>query len=255
MEKVFRNKWFELTWPSRSSHWTLSYNVPSDNHDSWAWDNNRSKGDRAIHRAWLTIGIWKMFFMVYLWKIKPFKDTFESDSTKRYGFTFFERGLHLHWGDTKVYWLPWDWEIVRWDLLLPGGEIYYRNKYPKPKGVRSYSWYTILEVGETPFKDAAQDVQVQVAETINLEHYTKDGRKQVAKIRLAGEEREWRWRWFKWLPWPNQKKRSIDCSSDIELGEKAGSWKGGMMGWSIPWPEDESMKQAFHNWYRKWDGR
>lgn len=177
------------------------------------------------------------------------------DNTKRYGVTYFERSMHVHWGETKVYWMPWDWDIVRWDLLYPDGEVYYHNKYPSATLAdrrRTFSWYNILDMKESPYPKS--DVQTQVAEYVKLEHFTKDGRKQVANIRLAGEVREWRWRWFKWLPWPRRVRRTVDCLSDVELGSRSGSWKGGMIGWSVPWPEDESIEQAFWNWYKKWDG-
>lgn len=256
MNKRIRNKWIELELGSKHTHWTLSYSVPSDDRDAWDWDNTKAKGERAIHRAWLTVGFWRIFMQLYLWRVKPFKGSYDSDSSKRYGITYFERSMHVHWGETKVYWMPWDWTIVRWDLLFPNGDVYYRNRYPGTTLAskrRTFSWYNVLDMNESPYP--ASPVEAQVAKYIDLEHHTKDGRKQVAKIRLAGEVREWRWRWLKWLPWPRQVSRTIDCMSDVELGSKAGSWKGGMLGWSVPWPEDESMEQAFHNWYNKWDGR
>lgn len=250
MEKIFRSKWAKLT-ISRYMHWTIKYEVPSDDCDSWEWDNERPHGQRAIHRAWIIIGIGRLFFQLYLWKVTPFEGSWDGDNTKQYGITYFERSLHVHWGRTKVYWLPWDWKIVRHDLLHMDGSLYYRNSYPIKK--RSYSWYEVLEMKESPFPKS--DVQTQVADYVELTHYTKDGRKQVAKIRLVGEEREWRWRWFSWLPWPRQISRVVDCSSDVELGERAGSWKGGMMGWSAPLEKGQSLREAFYAWYRKWDGR
>jgi hypothetical protein len=89
---------------------------------------------------------------------------------------------------------------------------------------------------------------------MNLVHYTKVGRKQEADITFTGEEREWRWKWFTWLPLFSKVERVIDCDSNVELGKKAGSWKGGMMGWSCEWDLDESMESAFRRWYEKWDG-
>jgi hypothetical protein len=87
-----------------------------------------------------------------------------------------------------------------------------------------------------------------------LDHWTKDGVNQKAKIRLAGEEREWRPKCTRWLPIFRKIQRVVDCDSDTELGPRAGSWKGGMLGWSVDWQKDESMKEAFWRWYRNWDG-
>jgi hypothetical protein len=249
-----RKKWYEFYWNEGHTHWNIHYNIPSDDCDSW--NSPQHKGEKPIYRASLTIGFWKMFLLVYLWKVTPFEGSFGMDNNKRYGLTFFERSLHLHWGETKVYWLPWDWEIVRHDLLYPNGDVYWHNKYPRvrlgEKQKNNYSWYEILDGNQSPYPKS--DTQVEVAKYVNLEHYTKDGRQQIAKIRLAGEEREWRYRWFKWLPWPRKISRVVDCYSDVELGQRAGSWKGGMMGWSVEWREDESMEGAFWRWYKKWDG-
>jgi hypothetical protein len=49
-------------------------------------------------------------------------------------------------------------------------------------------------------------------------------------------------------------ERVVDCDSNAELGKKAGSWKGGLMGWSCEWDPYENMESAFRRWYDKWDG-
>jgi hypothetical protein len=245
-----RNKWIELTSNSDYTHWCFYYSIPSDDCDSW--NTYRDRGEKPIYRSWITIGFWRFFFKMYLWKVKPFEGSFELDNSKRYGFTFFERSVHIHWSETKVYSLPWDWDIVRHDLLMPDGRLYWRNDYAK-KGKKYYYWYGILECDEHPYP--VVPTQKQVAKFVELVHHTRDGRKQVAKIRLTADEREWRWKWFKWLPWPNKKNRVVDCHSDIELGDRAGEWKGGLMGWSTEWKKDESLEAAFWRWYRNWNGR
>lgn len=181
-----------------------------------------------------------------------------------YGFSFDKEAIHIHYGiqpgswssidpknsdHTKVFWWPWRPTIVRHDLLYPNGDVYYRNKYPR-KDQKHIYWYEVFD------SNAKQsDAQVQVAVFIDLVHYTKDGgEKQVARIRLTGELREWRPKWTRWLPIFRHTRRVVDCLSDIELGTKAGSWKGGLMGWSCEWREDESMEDAFRRWYKNWNG-
>lgn len=185
---------------------------------------------------------------------------------KMYGLTFTEDAIHVYYGiqpgswsrddpensdHTKLFWYPWNLEIVRHDLLYPNGDVYHRNLYPKKKNERHIHWW---EVFDWPRKEDQERVEVQVAEFVELDHWTKDGKNQKARIRLTGEEREWRPKWTRWLPFFKYTKRVVDCNSDTELGSRAGSWKGGMMGWSVPWEKDESMKQAFWKWYRTWDG-
>lgn len=183
---------------------------------------------------------------------------------KYYGFKFTNDALFVYYGiypgeynsndpensdHVKLFWYPWRLEIVRHDLLYPNGDIYWRNTF-KPDENR-YTWYDILNNS----KQNKSGVSVQVADYVQLEHYNKtNGELQKAKIRLAGEEREWRPKCTKWLPIFRHIQRVVDCESDIELGTRAGSWKGGRTGWSVPWEEGESMKCAFWKWYKTWDG-
>lgn len=240
---IKRNKWFEFYLPSDYTHWRIYYSVPSDDHETYS--------DGSRDRAWITIGFWKFFFMLYLWKVTPFESDFGKDSSKRYGFTLSDRTLHLHWGDTWVYWLPWSWMIIRHDLLYPDGTVFLTNDLTN-KNQKHATWYKVLDESDPFIK---YHVHEHCVKTITLTHKTKSGTIQSATIKLKGEEREWRWLWFKWLPFPRQIHRVVDCESDIELGEKAGSWKGGMMGWSCEWKKHETMEDAFWRWYDTWNGR
>jgi len=141
---------------------------------------------------------------------------------------------------------------VRHDLLYPNGDVYHRNTYPKKKGDKHIHWWEVFD--GWPTKEDKDQVESQVAEFVELDHWTKDGENQKAIIRLTGEEREWRPKWTRWLPIFKKISRVVDCNSDTELGPRAGSWKGGMMGWSCEWKEDEDMRDAFWRWYKKWDG-
>lgn len=187
---------------------------------------------------------------------------------KEYGITFGNEAIHLHYGiqpgswtrddpensdHTKVFWYPWQMEIVRHDLLYPDGSVYYRNKFKSGKRIKTYSWYEILHELDCPYPSYPnKDMVTQVA---HLKHYNKkDGKLQEADIVLCGEEREWRPKCTKWLPIFRKINRVVDCNSNVELGTRAGSWKGGMMGWSCQWYEDETMHAAFWRWYGRWDG-
>ncbi len=192
---------------------------------------------------------------------------FMEEIRKEYGFTFTPDGLHIYYGiqpgnwsrndpensdHSKLFWYPWRLEIVRHDLLYPNGDVYHRNTYPKKKGDKHIHWWEVLD--GWPTKEDKDQVESQVAEFVELDHWTKDGKNQKAIIRLTGEEREWRPKWTRWLPIFKKISRVVDCNSDTELGPRAGSWKGGMMGWSCEWKEDEDMRDAFWRWYKKWDG-
>ena len=244
---MIKNRWFELHCPSDYNHWCFYFSLPSTDTETEVW---------GVYRAKLIIAFWKFFLSLNLWKVTPWQSDSYLESYKRYGITFFDRSIHLHWKKTWVKFLPWDWEIHRWDLLLPNGEVYYRNQYSvtKNQGENNiYSWYEILDGHRVP--QSHDPVPDNATETVEIIHRAPDGSIQRAHITLCGEEREWRWRWFTWLPWPRMIKRTVDCSSDIQIGARAGSWKGGMTGWSCDWKQGESMKKAFWRWYSTWDGK
>lgn len=184
---------------------------------------------------------------------------------RQYGFKFTNDAIFLYYGiqpgcwnsrdpensdHSKVFWYPWHPTIVRHDLLYPNGDVYHRNVYPRDTYGEELKWYQVFS------RESNENTpETQLAVYVELEHYNKtDGKLQKAKIRLTGEEREWRPKCTRWLPIFRKVSRVVDCDSDTELGTKAGSWKGGMMGWSCEWREDETMKQAFRRWYKTWDG-
>jgi hypothetical protein len=230
---------------SRYKIFTFYLGFPSDQYES--------PFDQYKDRLFFRIGIWKFYITFYLWKVTPYKETFEDYDIKRYGITYFEREIHFHWNHTKVVSLPWDWNIVRHDLLLPNGDLYWRNNYTK-KNSQEFYWHELIENTKSPYRDM-DGIGVQTINYIDFVHYTEDGKIQTAKISLAGEEREWRWKWFKWLPWPRKIQRTVNCNSDTPIGEKVNTWKGGLMGWSCEWRKNETLEEAFYRWYVQWNGR
>lgn len=158
-------------------------------------------------------------------------------SGPRYGFYFFDNDLVLLWGqdtgrsrDPKRRWhisLPWAWTHVRHSHYWPDGRLHH---HAAPR-----EW-------ERP------------AETQQTFPYTYTLRNGIAQHRTAtvsGEEREWRWTWLKWLPWPRKVRRSIDVQFSDEVGEKTGSWKGGVVGCGWDWKHGETLEQALRRMERE----
>ena len=181
---------------------------------------------------------------------------------KQFGFSADAEAFHIRYGiqpmcwskddpensdHSKCYFYPWRHEIVRHDLLLPNGDLYVRNmfRFGRRKGCHLH-WYDV-------FNATYGNATTEVAKYVNLTHVTKNGDTQTARIRLTGEEREWR-RWWGLLPFGKIVNRTCECSSDVELGERAGSWKGGLMGWGCEWKKGETLEQAFQRWYSSWNG-
>lgn len=150
------------------------------------------------------------------------------DWNASYGFTFFERSIHLNWRNRcKVVYLPWDWTHVRHTYLNADGSVHHdalRGEYSAPDETKTtYPYRYALRNGTVQHREA----------TIN------------------GEEREWRWRWFTWSPWPRRIHRTINVDFSDEVGERTGSWKGGTLGCGYEWRHGETQEQALRRMERE----
>jgi hypothetical protein len=242
--KIWRTRWSRIEYERGGpSNWTAGFYMPTSDYD----------GPNPSDRCWFTLALWKFHAQLFLWKVKPCLEHRGGFSWKRWGLTYFDREIHINMGDdTAVLSCPWQWKIVRWDLLYPNGDVYHRNTFKSKEDRRNFlSWTTVLD-SDTP---SPANVTTEVVQLVDLVHVTRHGEQQRARISLCGQEREFRWHWLKWLPFPSLQCREIDCLSDAELGERASSWKGGMIGWNIPWAAGDTMEQAFWKWYSTWDGK
>lgn len=137
---------------------------------------------------------------------------------RSWGVYWYGNSINFHWGNKHMSWrMPWDWEHVRHEVLFPSGQFL---KPPKD------SWDT------------------EDGRLIEVHPYTyvlKNGTIQKRLATVYAEEREWRWRWFTWLPYPRMIRRSINISFNGEVGEGTGSWKGGTVGCGWDILQGESM--------------
>lgn len=116
-----------------------------------------------------------------------------------------ERALSLEWGRwRKTIEMPFGWTHVRHSILCADGGWHQTEHYATPP---------CAHVEDHPYRYVLRSGEVQ---------------ERTASVTV--EEREWRWRWLRWLPWPRLVVRSIDVRFDDEVGERTGSWKGGTVG-------------------------
>jgi hypothetical protein len=155
-------------------------------------------------RGWVRLGfgLFTVAFSFPWSKVVP--DEYQC-SGPRYGFTFFDTGLHLHWGKSrglrsdpsKIVNMPWAWRHKEHRIL-------------SEKETHPYRY--VLRSGE---------VQERTA-TINAEQRT----------------------WVRpWLPWKLVRK-SINIEFSDEVGERSGSWKGGTVGCSYEMNPGETPLDA-----------
>lgn len=125
---------------------------------------------------------------------------------RSWGFYWHERSFWIRWGNKSFcLYAPWSWDHVRHEVMFPDG----LKKPPDEPWEKDDG--RLIE--EHPYTYVLRNGEIQ---------------HRVATVFI--EEREWRWRWFKWLPWPRIIRRCIDVSFDDEVGERTGSWKGGVLG-------------------------
>lgn len=149
---------------------------------------------------------------------------------EQWGFKFFERSVHLNWGGhCKIVHLPWSWQHVRHQVHLRDGTLvaptphHYEPPYPEGRYVETHLYrYTL-----------------------------RNGTVQNRTATIYGDEREWRWRWFQWLPRPRKISRCIEITFSDEVGERTGSWKGGCIGCGYEWRHGEEMLDALRRMERE----
>lgn len=152
-----------------------------------------------------------------------------------YGFSWYW-GREWGWGDSlRFQWgtryktidMPWGWVWQRTSLLAEDGRSWIHElkdfsklhpdippvEMPKKPG----SWFFLKDLPHW------QDTQPYF-------YVLRSGERQDREATISVCEMEWRMRALQWLPWPRLVRRSIEVTFSDEVGERAGSWKGGCTG-------------------------
>lgn len=83
-------------------------------------------------------------------------------------------------------------------------------------------------------------------DTIDCEYKLSDGTIQKTKAKVNVNRQTWYRHWLKWLPWTHQVEYSIDVTFADEIGEQAGSYKGGTVGCYESMKPGERVDDAVH---------
>jgi hypothetical protein len=151
-----------------------------------------------------------------------------------YGFYFYGEGQKIpdsFWirkgKGTKCINLPWSYEWIRTSMLLKDKTWVHERRGASQDFYDSDKWKGILWEETYPYA------------------YTYDnGNTEYPMATVKVSEREWRMRWFKWLPLFKKIRRSIDVKFHEEVGERRGSWKGGVVGTGHTMKKDETPLQC-----------
>lgn len=150
------------------------------------------------------------------WFLKREKD----GECPTYGFTTFEQSLHLNWGRRcKIIDAPWTTRMISWEFLAHDGRWLGRDQMER-------SWAP--GVGVAPYREThpyhymlmsgdVQHVEATITRTRMVRglYWFSDKGPISRFLRSIG---------------PKWRTDSIDIEFSDEVGERAGSWKGGCVG-------------------------
>ena len=158
----------------------------------------------------------------------------------------FADDIHLNWGEAcKIINMPWGWDWHRTSYLMADGATWLhdlRGHRDRPVGTTigaSFDHYKIM-------RDLAVWTDVRP-----YRYVLRSGVVQERTATIKVGEMEWRMRALRWLPWPRLVKRTIDVAFNDEVGERAGSWKGGTMGCSYDLRLQETPQEALERMERE----
>lgn len=199
----------------------------------WRRDNDKWQWGLYLHT---------LFFAAYLklwWSKRDWPDP-DYGGLKWWGFDW-KWNKHDHmvfwfgWPNKehKLYALPWSWQHVTTQHLSKSKGWVVRQQ-PATLGA--------------PYLLPQDDPDIYV-EKLPFIYVLKNGEIQNRVATVTARRTEWRWKISQsmGLPWPKKVAESIDVEFDDEVGESAGSWKGGCVGCSWPWHRGQSFKDALMN--------
>lgn len=162
-----------------------------------------------------------------------------------YGFSSSDDGLLFHWGQRSVIlWWPWGLEHIRTDYLGTDMQWHDQRSHPEDSWSRKHPnplhRYTGPDGPEKwseahPYRYMLSDGSVQEVEATITRRRAYHGRRWFGPIRF---------RRFLRAMMPKRVFDSIDVDFNGEVGERAGSWKGGCIGCSYDIRPDESPRAA-----------
>lgn len=174
----------------------------------------------------------------------PIKTGIQDCESAAWGLNFHDDRLWIYIGGggnsnggkkCKTITMPWYMEWVRTSKLRKDGAWETEDYKSREKDLwNSSKWKDILWEGDYPY-------------TYKL----KSGEIQERTATISIEEREWRWKAFKWLSYFGKIRRSISVRFSDEVGEGTGSWKGGTTGCGYEMLPDESGLECLRRMERE----
>jgi hypothetical protein len=208
---------FELWW----KRWSLALEViysGCDYEDKWPW---------MLHIHFLPFNFFLHFPCSF---VPPSKREAYTREWQQWGFSLCDDALHLRWNERgKVVWLPWF------------NKVHQRHEVRRADG----SWVPFVGSWEEKEPDGREVF------TLPYTYILRNGTPQHRTATVFVDRRSWRPRWFTWTSLFENSRQSIDVEFNEEVGEQAGSWKGGCVGCGWDMLPGETAEQTLRRMERE----
>jgi len=189
------------------------------------------------------------------------------DMLDSWGFSYTPDGpcLHLNWGHRcKIVHMPWAWEWVRTEHGMPDGsfvtaeQVSRRPRWLGGKRLAIGPQGRLVRPPADPMSRAyiewaLPDVPARYREAFPFRYTLKSGEVQERTAEVTVERMTWARRlpWRFGVFWPKRVRTSIDVKFSDEVGERTGSWKGGVIGTGSEMRPGESPEQCLRRMERE----
>lgn len=130
----------------------------------------------------------------------------------------------LCWGDhTKFLHMPWEWKHIKHEVRRADGSwVPFVGGWEVGRDIKNKDGQVVIKGGKEP--DGREEL------SFPYRYVLRSGEIQERIATVHVERREWRRKWTYWFPFFAKRRQSIDVRFDNEVGERTGSWKGGVVG-------------------------
>jgi len=144
------------------------------------------------HYSLCFFGIWLRMGFLQRWHRDP------HSMMEAWGFYYNEGAFVVEYGeDSKFFHMPWQWSFCKSHVMFPDG-----------------SWLEREDRGWSDLYDGRWVI------TCEYDALVGQGQTQRTTATVYADKMEWRWRAFKWLPYPSKVRRSIDIRFSSPVGDR-----------------------------------
>lgn len=183
--------------------------------------NDADLGDRLLF-----LKIWRWTVVLPLGVIQ--REFQSGDEPQWSAYASYEFGLSFHWNQWRKYYeFPWSYDWHRTSYLLADGSWLHEWRSDRPSVNRKAPHKTNHDhyqhiLGQREGREWSRELPYS--------YVLKNGTVQQVIATIKVRESERRRRFLRWTRLGAKTTRSIDVSFSGEVGEGAGSWKGGTIG-------------------------